>query len=136
NGSTTSLSDLSLLEYESFHFDPSIDPLPPTDRSDSHLEEFADELAHIISPPEYDHFYFKLEIDPGESTSVMEKNIFDLSSTKDSTSIELNDFPLLLSNFDSSLSKKFSEIDLLVSFPSGNEDIVFDPGIIIEGVQF
>ncbi|GJR94391.1 AMP deaminase [Tanacetum coccineum] len=29
--------------------------------SDSHLEEFADELAHIISPLEYDHFYFDLE---------------------------------------------------------------------------
>ncbi|GJW07141.1 hypothetical protein Tco_1569564 [Tanacetum coccineum] len=61
SGSTTSHSDLSLLEYESFHFDLSIDPLPPADRSDSHLEEFADELAHIISPPEYDHFYFDLE---------------------------------------------------------------------------
>ncbi|GJR63655.1 hypothetical protein Tco_1505817 [Tanacetum coccineum] len=59
--STISHSDLSLLEYESFHFDLSIDPLPPADRSDSHLEEFADELAHIISTPEYDHFYFDLE---------------------------------------------------------------------------
>ncbi|GJR85907.1 hypothetical protein Tco_0209918 [Tanacetum coccineum] len=61
SGNTTSHSDLSLLEYESFHFDLSIDPLPPIDRSDSHLEEFADELAHIISPPEYNHFYFDLE---------------------------------------------------------------------------
>ncbi|GJR92265.1 hypothetical protein Tco_0264439 [Tanacetum coccineum] len=30
-----------------------IDPLPPDDRSDSHHEEFADELAHIITSPEY-----------------------------------------------------------------------------------
>ncbi|GJT01611.1 hypothetical protein Tco_0822780 [Tanacetum coccineum] len=102
----------------------------------SHHEEFADELAHIISPPEYDYFYFDLETNPGEFTSVVEKNIFDLSSTKDSTSIELNDSSLLLSDCDSSLSKEFFEIDLLVSFPSGNEDIVFDPGIfIIKGVQ-
>ncbi|GKB41543.1 hypothetical protein Tco_0886485 [Tanacetum coccineum] len=50
SGSTTSHSDLSLHEYELFHFNLSIDPLPPTDRSDSHLGEFADELAHIISP--------------------------------------------------------------------------------------
>ncbi|GJV89402.1 retrotransposon protein, putative, ty1-copia subclass [Tanacetum coccineum] len=50
SGSTTSHSDLSLHEYELFHFDLSIDPLPPADRSDSHLGEFADELAHIISP--------------------------------------------------------------------------------------
>ncbi|GJU92220.1 hypothetical protein Tco_1304643 [Tanacetum coccineum] len=42
--------------YESFHFDISFDLLSPADRSDSHLKEFADELAHIISPPEYDHF--------------------------------------------------------------------------------
>ncbi|GJV09927.1 hypothetical protein Tco_1351468 [Tanacetum coccineum] len=136
SGSTTTHSDFSLLEYDSFIFDLSIDPLPPADRSDFCHEEFADELAHIISPPKYDYFYFDLETDPGEFTSVMEKNIFDISSTKDSTSIELNDFPLLLSDCDSSLSKEFSEIDLLVSFPSGNEDIIFDPGIfIIKGVQ-
>ncbi|GKG02818.1 hypothetical protein Tco_0310454, partial [Tanacetum coccineum] len=65
SGGTTSHSDLSLLEYESFHFDLLIDPLPPADRSDSlYHEEFADELADIISPPEYDHFYFDLEDDP------------------------------------------------------------------------
>ncbi|GJW64923.1 hypothetical protein Tco_0116807 [Tanacetum coccineum] len=52
SGSTTSHSDLSLLEYESFHFDLSIDSLPPADKSDSHHEEFTDELAHIISQPE------------------------------------------------------------------------------------
>ncbi|GJX31477.1 hypothetical protein Tco_0241332 [Tanacetum coccineum] len=75
SGSTTSHCDLSLLEYESFHFDLSIDPLPPADRSDSHLEEFADELAHIISPPEYDRFYFDLE-DISEKTRVMETSSF------------------------------------------------------------
>ncbi|GKD02138.1 hypothetical protein Tco_1177112 [Tanacetum coccineum] len=137
SGSTTTHSDFSLPEYDSFIFDLSIDPLPPADRSDFYHEEFVDELAHIISSPEYDYFYFDLETDPGEfTTSVVEKNIFDLSSTKDSTSIELNDFPLLLSDCDSSLSKEFSEIDLLVSFPSRNEDIIFDPEIfIIKRVQ-
>ncbi|GJV72892.1 reverse transcriptase domain-containing protein [Tanacetum coccineum] len=134
SGSTTTHSDFSHPEYDLFIFDHSIDPLPPANRSDLYHEEFADELAHIISPPEYDYFYFDLETDPGEFTSVVEKNIFDLSSTKDSTSIELNDFPLLLSDCDSSLFKEFSEIDLLVSFPSGNKDIVFDPQIIIERV--
>ncbi|GJV74333.1 hypothetical protein Tco_1494328 [Tanacetum coccineum] len=131
SGSTTTHSDFSLPEYDSFIFDLSIDPFPPADRSVSHHEEFADELAHIISPPEYDRFYFDLEIDPGESTSVVEKNIFDLSSTKDSTSIELNDFPFLLSDCDSIFSEKFSEIDLLVSFPFGNKDKIYDPGIFI-----
>ncbi|GKE33947.1 hypothetical protein Tco_1453269 [Tanacetum coccineum] len=135
SGSTTTHSDFSLPEYDSFIFDLSIDPFPPADRSVSHHEEFADELAHIISPPEYDRFYFDLEIVPGEFTRVLKENIFDLS-TKGLTINELNDSSLLLSDCDSSLSKEFSEIDLLVSFPSGNEDIIFDPGIfIIKRVQ-
>ncbi|GKE07499.1 hypothetical protein Tco_1399517 [Tanacetum coccineum] len=64
SGSTTSYYGLSRLEYESFHFDLSIDPLPPADRSDFYHKEFADELAHIISPSKYDYFYFDLEADP------------------------------------------------------------------------
>ncbi|GJV84288.1 RNA-directed DNA polymerase, eukaryota, reverse transcriptase zinc-binding domain protein [Tanacetum coccineum] len=135
SGSTTTHSDFSLPGYDSFIFDLSIDPFPPADRSDSYHEEFADELAHIISPPEYDRFYFDLEIIPGDFTRVLEENIFDLS-TKGLTINELNDSSLLLSDCDSSLSEEFSEIDLLVSFPSGNEDIIFDPGIfIIKRVQ-
>ncbi|GJZ76426.1 reverse transcriptase domain-containing protein [Tanacetum coccineum] len=107
SGSTTTHSDFSLPEYDSFIFDLSIDPFPPADRSVSHHEEFADELAHILSPPEYDRFYFDLEADPGEFTSVLEKDLIDLS-TKDFTSIELNNSPLLLYDCDSSLSKEFS----------------------------
>nr|GEV61094.1 hypothetical protein [Tanacetum cinerariifolium] len=45
-------SDTSLSEYDLFIFDPSNDQFSPTDRSDFTHEEFADELAHIISPPE------------------------------------------------------------------------------------
>ncbi|GJU54445.1 hypothetical protein Tco_1228159 [Tanacetum coccineum] len=135
SGSTTTHSDFSLPEYDSFIFDLLIDPFPPADRSVSHHEEFADELAHIISPPEYDCFYFDLEIVPGDFSRVLKENI-SRTSTKDFIIHELNDFSLLLSDCDSPLSKEFSEIDLLVSFPSGNEDIIFDPGIfIIKGVQ-
>ncbi|GJZ93733.1 hypothetical protein Tco_0665936 [Tanacetum coccineum] len=119
SGSTTTHFDFSLPEYDSFIFDLSIDLFPPTDRSVSHHEEFTDELAHIISHPEYDRFYFDLEIVPREFTRVLEENIFDLS-TKGLTINELNDSFLLLSDCDSSLSKEFSEIDLLVLFPSGN----------------
>nr|GFC23336.1 hypothetical protein [Tanacetum cinerariifolium] len=46
SGSTTTHSDISLSEYDSFIFDLT-------------HEEFVDELAHIISPPEYDCFYFR-----------------------------------------------------------------------------
>ncbi|GJX18455.1 hypothetical protein Tco_0221132 [Tanacetum coccineum] len=124
SGSTTTYFDFSLPEYDSFIYDLSIDPFPPVDRSDSHHEEFADELAHIISLSEYDRFYFDLEIVPGEFTRVLKENIFDLL-TKGLKINELNNSPLLLYDCDSSLSKEFFEIDLLVSFPSGNEDISY-----------
>ncbi|GJZ95226.1 hypothetical protein Tco_0667429 [Tanacetum coccineum] len=132
---TTSHSDLSLPKYESFYFDLMIDQLPPVDRSNSHHEEFFDELTHIISPPEYDRFYFDIETDPGELTIVFKENI-SKDSTKEFTSPELNDFPLLLSDCDFAFSKEFSEIDLLVLFLFGNKDKIFDPGIfIIKRVQ-
>nr|GEU38869.1 hypothetical protein [Tanacetum cinerariifolium] len=57
SGSTTTHSDSSL--YDSFIFYLSINPFPPADRSDFY--EFTDELAHIISPLEYDCFCFKNE---------------------------------------------------------------------------
>ncbi|GJX82280.1 hypothetical protein Tco_0331761 [Tanacetum coccineum] len=132
--STTTHPDFSLPEYDSFIFDLLIDPFLPANRSVSHHEEFADELAHIISPPDYDHFYFDLEDNPGELTRLLKENISD-TSTKDLTINELNDFLLLLSDCDSIFSEEFSKIDLLVSFLSGNKDKIFDPIIfIIKGV--
>nr|GFC17168.1 hypothetical protein [Tanacetum cinerariifolium] len=50
SGSTTTHFYVSLSEYDSFTFDLSNDQCPPTDRSDHTHEEFADKLAHIISP--------------------------------------------------------------------------------------
>nr|GEW75686.1 reverse transcriptase domain-containing protein [Tanacetum cinerariifolium] len=52
SGSTTTRSDISLLEYDSFIFDLPNDQFPPADRSDFTHEEFTDELTHIIAPPE------------------------------------------------------------------------------------
>nr|GEY38971.1 hypothetical protein [Tanacetum cinerariifolium] len=167
SGTTTSHYDFSLLEYESFHFDFSVDQFPPADRSDLYHEEFADELAHIISPPEYDHFYFDLEDDPVEVTRLFKENI-PKTSSEDLTRNELNGFPLILSDCDSGFSKELFKIDLLVlfsilllddfstisfvsnslfltdpfeiktflSFPSGNEDKVFDPRILINNGVF
>nr|GEY71353.1 hypothetical protein [Tanacetum cinerariifolium] len=66
SGSTTTHSDISLSEYDSFIFDLSNDQFPLTDRSDFTHAEFADELDHIISPPEYDCFYFRNFPDLGE----------------------------------------------------------------------
>ncbi|GKB76492.1 reverse transcriptase domain-containing protein [Tanacetum coccineum] len=130
NDSTTTHFDFSLPEYDSFIFDLSIDPFPPADRSDSHHEEFADKLTHITSPPEYDRFYFDIEPDLGELTILFEENI-SKDSTKELTSLELNDFPFPLSDCDSTFSEEFFEIDRLVLFPSRNKDKIFDPGIFI-----
>nr|GEZ85009.1 hypothetical protein [Tanacetum cinerariifolium] len=58
SGSTTTHSDISLSEYDSFIFDLT-------------REEFVNELAHIISPPEYDCFYFWNLPDPGELMFVL-----------------------------------------------------------------
>nr|GEY87842.1 hypothetical protein [Tanacetum cinerariifolium] len=74
SGSTTTHFDSSL--YDSFIFDLSINPFPPTDRSDFYHEEFADELAHIISPPEYDCFSFKNEPNSGDFTMDVVEDIF------------------------------------------------------------
>ncbi|GJS07301.1 hypothetical protein Tco_0364097 [Tanacetum coccineum] len=96
SGSTTTHVDFS--QYDSFIFDLSIHPFPPAKRSDFYHEEFADELAHIISPPEYNCFYFKN--DPSWAISLW-----------------MCDSP---------------GSDLVVSFPSGTRNKIFDPGIFIE----
>nr|GEU96242.1 hypothetical protein [Tanacetum cinerariifolium] len=103
SGSTTTRSDISLLEYKGFYddhvkeissgsttthsdssfydlfiFDLLINPFPPADRSDFY--EFADELTHIISPPEYDCFFFKIE--PNSRVFTMDV-VEDISLTRE-----------------------------------------------------
>nr|GFC84888.1 hypothetical protein [Tanacetum cinerariifolium] len=75
SGSPTTQFDISLSEYDSFIFDL----CPPSDRSDFY--EFVDELAHIISPPEYDCFYFRDLPDPGELMSILNSGIRENLST-------------------------------------------------------
>ncbi|GJU81290.1 hypothetical protein Tco_1283655 [Tanacetum coccineum] len=71
--------------------------LGSADRSDFYHDEFADELAHIISPPEYDCFYFKSEPDPGELTSIVDIRIRVnvLSTTNVNLPFEDDQSPLL-----------------------------------------
>nr|GEW32570.1 hypothetical protein [Tanacetum cinerariifolium] len=76
SGSTTTHSGSSL--YDSFIFDLLINPFPPADRSDFY--EFADELIHIISPPEYDCFFFKIEPNSGDFTMDV---VEDISPTRE-----------------------------------------------------
>nr|GEX76494.1 hypothetical protein [Tanacetum cinerariifolium] len=103
NGSTTTRSDISLLEYEAFYdghvkeissgnttthsdsclydsfiFDLSINLFPLADKSDFY--EFADELIHIISLLEYECFFFKIEPNSGDFTMDV---VEDISPTRE-----------------------------------------------------
>nr|GEX05081.1 copia protein [Tanacetum cinerariifolium] len=83
SGSPTTHSDIFLSEYDSFIFDLT-------------HGEFVDELTHIISPPEYDCFYFKDLPDPGELMSVLNSGIREnLSTTLVNLPIEDDYSPLL-----------------------------------------
>nr|GEY73318.1 hypothetical protein [Tanacetum cinerariifolium] len=76
SGSPTTHSDSSL--YASFIFDLSINPFPPSDRSDFY--EFTDELIPFISLPEYDCFLFKVEPNSRDFTKDV---VEDISPTKE-----------------------------------------------------
>nr|GFB36292.1 hypothetical protein [Tanacetum cinerariifolium] len=103
-GSTTTHSDISLPDYEAFYFDDDhIKEISSGSlKYDSFIfnfthEEFVDELAHIISPPEYDCFYFRKLPDPGELMSVLNSRIRENlpSATSVNLPIEDDHSPLL-----------------------------------------
>nr|GEZ06135.1 hypothetical protein [Tanacetum cinerariifolium] len=97
SGSTTTHFDISLSEYDSFTFDLSNDRCPPTDRSDFTHEKFVDELAHIISPSEYDCFYFRNLPDSGELMPILNSEIRENppSTTRVNLAVEDDYSPLL-----------------------------------------
>ncbi|GKA13172.1 hypothetical protein Tco_0692818 [Tanacetum coccineum] len=132
SGSTTTHADFS--QYDSFIFDLLINPFPPADRSDFYHEEFADELAHIISPSEYDHFYFKIEPELGNFTMDVVEDIFDNPTREPRVHVPnvLPTHPTLHLDSDFTLSSDSLGSDLVVSFPSGTRNKIFDPGIFIE----
>nr|GFA88144.1 hypothetical protein [Tanacetum cinerariifolium] len=64
--------------------------------SDFAHEEFADELAHIISPQKYNYFYFRNFLDPGEWISNLNSGIREnLSTTRVNLPVEDDHSPLL-----------------------------------------
>nr|GFA45395.1 hypothetical protein [Tanacetum cinerariifolium] len=132
SSSTTTHSDISLSEYDSFTFDLLNDQFPPTDRSDFANEEFAGELAHIIAPPEYDHFYFWNLPDPGELISILNSGIRENPSTTPVNLPVEDDYSSLLAYvvwiFLAYLTYPVIP-PYLHSFK--NEDTIFDAGIII-----
>ncbi|GKF22727.1 hypothetical protein Tco_0075049, partial [Tanacetum coccineum] len=143
SGSTTTHADFS--QYDSFIFDLSINPFPPADRSDFYHEEFAEELAHIISPPEYDCFYFKNEPDMGNLTMDV---MGDIYPTREPRVHVPNVLPTILTldldvDFILLSEPLFAYIVWIflafLTYPvtppyllsCGNEDTIFDPGIPI-----
>ncbi|GJV28066.1 hypothetical protein Tco_1384514 [Tanacetum coccineum] len=131
SGSTTTHADFS--QYDSFIFDLSIDLFPPTDRSNFYHEEFADELAHIISPPEYDCFYFKSEPDPGELTSIVDSGIREnvLPTINVNLPFEDAQSPLLSYVVWIFLAFLMYPVTPTYLLSCENEDTIFDPGISV-----
>ncbi|GKB03747.1 hypothetical protein Tco_0831890 [Tanacetum coccineum] len=141
SGSTTTHADFS--QYDSFIFDLSIDSFPPADRSDLYHEEFAGELAHIISPPEYDHFCFKIEPELGNLTMDVVGDIFPTREPRVHVPNVLPTHPTLNLDFILLSEPLFAYIVWIflpfLTYPvtppyflsCGNEDTIFDPGISI-----
>nr|GEX21230.1 reverse transcriptase domain-containing protein [Tanacetum cinerariifolium] len=128
SGSTTTHS-----EYDSFIFDLSNDQCPPTDRSDFTHEEFTDELTHIISPPEYDYFYFRNLPDPGEWISNLNSRIREnlSSTTRVNLPVEDDHSPLLAYVVWIFLAYLTYPVIPPHLHSFGNEDTIFDPSITI-----
>nr|GEV24463.1 hypothetical protein [Tanacetum cinerariifolium] len=120
--STTTHSDISLSEYDSFIFDFT-------------HEEFADELAHIISPPEYDRFYVRNLPDLGELISTLNFGIREnLSTTGVNLPIEDDHSPLLAYVVWIFLAYLTYPVIPPYLHPFRNKDTIFDPGITINRV--
>nr|GEZ31207.1 hypothetical protein [Tanacetum cinerariifolium] len=139
SGSTTTHSNFSL--YDSLIFDLSINPFPSADRSDFY--EFTDELAYIISPPEYDCFCFKNEPNAWDFTMDVLEDTFPTREPSVHVHNVLPTHTTLQLNLDFILSSEslFTYVvwiflpflsysvapHYLLSF--GNEDTIFYPGI-------
>nr|GEZ10583.1 hypothetical protein [Tanacetum cinerariifolium] len=148
SGSTTTHSDISLFEYDLFIFNPSNDQFPTTDRSDFTHKEFTDELAHIISLPEYDYFYFRNVHDPVEDNhSPLLAHVVwiflayltireNLSTTLVTLPIEDDHSPLLAYIVWIFVAYLTFLVIPLYLHPFGNEDTIFDPGITINHFYF
>nr|GFA52817.1 hypothetical protein [Tanacetum cinerariifolium] len=149
SGSTTTHSDISFPDYEAFYFDDDHIKKISSGSTTTHLdislseydsfifahEEFIDELAHIISPPEYDCFYFRNLPDQGELMSVLNSGICEnLSTTLVNLPIEDDYSPLLAYVVWIFLAYLTYPVIHPFLHPFGNEDTIFDPGITINSV--
>nr|GEZ79932.1 hypothetical protein [Tanacetum cinerariifolium] len=122
SGSPTTQSDISLSEYDSFIFDLT-------------HKEFADELTHIISPPEYDCFYFWNLPDLGELMSIINSEIRKNPSTTRVNLLVEDDYSPHLAYVEW-IFLAYLTYPVIPPYlhPFGNEDTIFDPGITINHI--
>nr|GFA88314.1 hypothetical protein [Tanacetum cinerariifolium] len=120
SGSTTTHSDISLSKYDSFIFDLT-------------HEEFVDELAHIISPPEYDCFYFRNLPDPGELMSILNSRIHENSPSTTCVNLSIEDDHSPLLAYVVWIFFAYLTYPVIPPYLHSfrNEDTIFDPGITI-----
>ncbi|GJS61976.1 hypothetical protein Tco_0656760 [Tanacetum coccineum] len=128
SGNTTTHANFS--QYNSFIFDLSINPFPPTDRSDFYHEEFADELSHIISPLDLECFYFKIEPDPGD---LIDPGICENLSSMTNVNLPFEDDQSPLLAYVVWIFLPFLAYPVTPPYllSSGNKDTIFDPGIFV-----
>nr|GFC16119.1 hypothetical protein [Tanacetum cinerariifolium] len=139
SGSPTTHSDSSL--YASFMFDLSINPFPPTDRSDSY--EFTNKLIPFISAPEYDCFRFTVEPNSEDFTKDVVEDISPMKEPQVLTALPTHPSLQLNIKFQPSSEYLFAYVVWIFLFlpflvysvvphyllSLRNEDIIFDPGI-------
>nr|GEX50881.1 putative reverse transcriptase domain-containing protein [Tanacetum cinerariifolium] len=120
SGSPTTQSDISLSKHDSFIF------------NFTH-EEFVDELDHIISPPEYDCFYFRNLPDPGELMYVLNSGIRENLPSATSVNLPIEDDHSPLLTYVVWIFFAYLTYPVIHPYlhPFGNKDTIFDPGITI-----
>ncbi|GKF22908.1 hypothetical protein Tco_0075230, partial [Tanacetum coccineum] len=111
-------------------FDLSINPFPSANRSDFYHKEFADGLAHIISPLDFECFYFKIEPDPGD---LIDLRIRENVSSTTNVNLPFEDAQSPLLAFIVWIFLAFLTFSITPPYllSRGNEDTIFDPGIPI-----
>ncbi|GJU09654.1 hypothetical protein Tco_1132050 [Tanacetum coccineum] len=121
----TNTFDNSLPQFETFNF------------LDDHTKETSSgsTTTHAdISLPEYDSFHLDSEPDSGDFTMDVVEDIFDNPTREPRVHVPnvLPTHPTLHLDSDFTLSSDSLGSDLVVSFPSGTRNKIFDPGIFIE----
>ncbi|GJZ62481.1 hypothetical protein Tco_0618618 [Tanacetum coccineum] len=120
----TNTFDNSLPQFETFNF------------LDDHTKETSSgsTTTHAdISLPEYDSFHLDSEPDSGDFTMDVVEEIFDNPTREPRVHVPnvLPTHPTLHLDSDFTLSSDSLGSDLVVSFPSGTRNKIFDPGIFI-----